>query len=31
MPQGDKKFMLNTDEHEIFPACWHLNIYELKK
>ena len=32
-------FMLNSTEHEIFPAhkcknankCWHFNIYEQKK
>ena len=36
-----KKFMLNSAEHEIFPAhnmnvmsskyCWHFNIYEQEK
>ena len=39
-PQGyKKKFMLNSAEHEIFPAhkCWnasncqHFNIYEQEK
>ena len=39
-PQGYKTFfMLNSTEHEIFPAhkcynannCWHFNIYEWGK
>ena len=41
-PQGYKKFfMLNSAEHEIYPAnkclnannqyCWHFNIYKLDK
>ena len=39
-PRGYKTFfMLNSIEHEIFPAhkclnannCWHLNIYEQEK
>ena len=38
-PEVIKMFMLNSAEHEIFPAhkrqnennCWHFNIYEQEK
>ena len=37
--RGSEFFMLNSTEHEIFPAykcknannCWHCNIYEQEK